>query len=306
MSAERRELGRAACRAGALCGRYSNSNYVLLYQVIEKASGESFQKFVQDNIFIPLGMKDSGFDSAALMERRASPYSRRNGTIVNATYIDPSVQVGGGAICSTTHDLLIWEKALLGGKLLSPGSAKKMLTPFREGRGPGAPYKAGYGMGVYVGATVDGHREIARTGSSAGVVTMMAAYPDDGLFVILLSNSATTPFADIVSKLSSLGLGKAIVLPDERKPVAFNGKLMSRYAGRYQLRPGFVIEIARDADALIARPGSNPAIPLLPESSASFYGKDPDLQVEFKTARGHVTSLVWHINGDILDAPRLP
>jgi CubicO group peptidase (beta-lactamase class C family) len=285
---------------------YSNSNYVLLSQVIEKTSGESFQKFVQDNIFTPLGMKDSGFDSAALMARRASPYSRRNGAIVNATYVDPSVQVGGGAICSTTHDLLIWEKALLDGKLLSPASLKKMLTPLRDARGPGAPYKAGYAMGVYVGTTVDGHREIAHTGSSAGVVTMMAAYPDDRLFVILLSNSATTPFADIVSKLADLGMGKSIILPNERKPVAFDTRTMSRYAGRYQLRPGFVIEIARDGDALIAHPGSNPAIGLLPESSTSFYAKDPDLQVKFKTTQGRVTSLVWHINGDILDAPRLP
>ncbi len=74
---------------------YSNSNYVLLAQVIEKTGSVPFQKFLQDNIFTPLGMNDSGFDSAALMQRLASPYSRRNGAIVNATYIDPSVQAAG-------------------------------------------------------------------------------------------------------------------------------------------------------------------------------------------------------------------
>lgn len=285
---------------------YSNSNYVLLSQVIEKASGQTFQAFVQDNIFTPLGMKDSGFDSSALMGRRASSYSRRNDAIVNATYIDPSAQVGGGAICSTTHDLLVWEEAMLDDKLLSPASWKKMLTPFRDGRGPGAPYKAGYGMGIYVGTTIDGHREISHTGSSAGVVTMMAAYPDDRLVVILLSNIASTPFADIVSKLADLGLGKAIVLPEERKPVAFDGKIMAQYAGRYQLRPGFVIEIAQEGSGLVAHPATLPAIALTPESKTRFYAKDPDLQVEFKPARGRVTSLVWRINGDILDAPRVP
>lgn len=285
---------------------YSNSNYVLLAQVIEKAGGVPFQKFVQANIFTPLGMKDSGFDSDALMARRASPYSRRNGVIVNATYIDPSVQAGGGAICSTTHDLLIWEKALLGGKLLSPASLKKMLTPFRDARGPGAPSKGGYGMGVYAGTNADGRREIAHTGSSAGVITMMAAYPDDNIILILLSNTATTPFADITSKLADLAFGKSIVLPSERKPIAFNAKVMSRYTGRYQLRPGFVIEIAREGDALVAHPGTNPVIPLLPESSTSFYAMDPDLQVNFQIASGNVKSLVWHINGDTLDAPRMP
>jgi CubicO group peptidase (beta-lactamase class C family) len=285
---------------------YSNSNYVLLAQVIEKTGGVPFQKFVKDNIFTPLGMKDSGFDGATLMERRASPYSRRNGTIVNATYIDPSVQVGGGAICSTTHDLLIWEKALLGGKLLSPAALKKMLTPFRNARGPGAPSKGGYGMGVYAGTNADGRREIAHTGSSAGVITLMAAYPDDKIVVILLSNISTTPFADITGKLADLAFGKTIVLPSERKPIAFNAKVMSRYTGRYQLRPGFVIEIAREGDELVAHPGSNPTIALLPESSTSFFALDPDLQVDFNVAVGNATSLVWHINGETLDAPRIP
>ena len=39
---------------------YSNTGYILLGYVIEKVSGGSYEKFVQDNIFTPLGMKDSG------------------------------------------------------------------------------------------------------------------------------------------------------------------------------------------------------------------------------------------------------
>jgi CubicO group peptidase (beta-lactamase class C family) len=285
---------------------YSNSNYVLLSRVIEKAGGMPFPIFLQDNIFKPLTMKDSGFDSAAITERLASPYSRRGGAIVNATYIDPSVQVGGGAIVSTTHDLLTWEKALLGGKLLSPASLKKMLTPFREARGPGAPSKAGYGMGVYVGTNPDRRREIALTGSSAGVVTMMAAYPDDNIVVILLSNTATTPFQDIVSKLSDLAFGKTIILPSERKQVAFQPQVMLRYVGRYQPRPGVVLEIARDGAALTAQFGSNPRIPLYPQSDASFFGRDIDVQVDFNVAGGRAASLVWRVDGIVLNAPRLP
>jgi CubicO group peptidase (beta-lactamase class C family) len=285
---------------------YSNTNYVLLSRVIEKAGGMPFPEFLQDNIFTPLAMKDSGFDSAAIVERLASPYSRRNGAIVNATYIDPSVQVGGGAIISTTHDLLTWEKALLGGKLLSPTSLKKMLAPFRDARGPGAPSKAGYGMGVYVGTNADGRREVAHTGSSAGVVTMMAAYPDDNIVVILLSNTATTPFQGIVSKLSDLAFGKTIILPSERKQVAFQPKVMSRYVGRYQPRPGVVLEIARDGDTLTAQFGNNPKIPLFPQSDAIFFGRDIDVQVDFNVAAGRAASLVWRVDGIVLNAPRLP
>jgi CubicO group peptidase (beta-lactamase class C family) len=285
---------------------YSNTNYLLLGQAIEKTGSVPFAKFIQDNIFAPLGMKDSGFDTSALVERRASGYSSRDGAIVNATYIDASAQYGAGAIYSTTHDLLTWEKALLGGKLLSPASLKKMTTPFRDARGPGAPFKSGYGMGVYVGTMVDGRREISHTGSSSGVITMMSAYPDDKIFVILLSNITTTPFADIASKLADLAFGKTIILPSERKQVAFKPKVMARYAGRYQPRPGVVLEIAQDGGALYAQFGSNPRISLFPQSDSVFFGRDVDVQVDFQVSHGRVPSLIWRVNGDILNAPRIP
>ena len=55
---------------------YSNSGYVLLGYLIEKVSGESYEKFVQENIFGPLGMKDSGYDSnSAIIPRRAAGYA---------------------------------------------------------------------------------------------------------------------------------------------------------------------------------------------------------------------------------------
>ena len=57
---------------------YSNSGYLVLGYVIEKISGGSYAKFVHDNIFKPLGMKDSGYDSnSAIIPRRAAGYSRR-------------------------------------------------------------------------------------------------------------------------------------------------------------------------------------------------------------------------------------
>ena len=53
--------------------KYSNSGYVLLGYLIEKFSQESYSQFVQENIFNPLGMKDSGYDSnSAIVPHRAS------------------------------------------------------------------------------------------------------------------------------------------------------------------------------------------------------------------------------------------
>src|SRR5215472_17898437 len=64
---------------------YSNSGYVLLGYLLEKISGQTYSDFVQQNIFTPLGMKDSGYDSNfAVIERRASGYSRFMNSSVNA------------------------------------------------------------------------------------------------------------------------------------------------------------------------------------------------------------------------------
>jgi CubicO group peptidase (beta-lactamase class C family) len=283
---------------------YSNSNYLLLGAIVERVSGQPYASFVQDNIFTPLGMKDSGAQSTAPIPRHASGYVHRDGMIVKATYSDPSA--GPGAIFSTTHDLLTWERALLDGKLLSPASLKKMMTPFREANGPGAPFKAGYGMGIYVGTAEDGRREISHTGSQPGFVSMIAAYPDDRLFVILLSNIDSTTYADIASKLANVALGKAVILPDEREQIAVNPGMLARYVGRYQLRPGFVIEIVQNGSILEAHPASNPVIAIYPQSQTSFFGRTVDVQVDFQTTGGSASSLIWRVNGDVHKAPRVP
>jgi len=66
---------------------YSNSGYVLLGYLIEKISGQSYEKFVQENIFTPLGMKDSGYDSnsAIILHRAAGYTSGPNGPSMQAS-----------------------------------------------------------------------------------------------------------------------------------------------------------------------------------------------------------------------------
>ena len=103
---------------------YSNSGYVLLGYLLERVSGESYQKFLQDNIFDPLGMKDSGYDSnSAVILRRAAGYVPGKDGPENAGFIHMSIPFSAGALYSTTGDLLRWEQGLFGGKVLSAGFA---------------------------------------------------------------------------------------------------------------------------------------------------------------------------------------
>src|SRR5579872_5293838 len=112
---------------------YSNSGYVLLGYLIERISGQTYPQFVQDNIFTPLGMKDSGYDSnTTVIPHRASGYAPGPHGLTNAGFIHMSVPFSAGALYSTTEDLLKWEEGLFGGKLLSAASLKQMTTPVKN------------------------------------------------------------------------------------------------------------------------------------------------------------------------------
>ena len=112
---------------------YSNSGYVLLGYLIEKITGDSYEKFLRENIFKPLGMKDSGYDSnSAVIPRRATGYDVGKDGYENAGFIHMSVPHGAGGLYSTTEDLLKWQQGLFGGKVLQAASLQKMTTPFKN------------------------------------------------------------------------------------------------------------------------------------------------------------------------------
>lgn len=176
---------------------YSNSGYVLLGYIIERITGDSYERFVQQNIFTPLGMKDSGYDSnTAIIKNRASGYSPGPGGRVNAGFIDMSIPHAAGALYSTTEDLLRWEQGLFGGKLLSPASLQKMTTPAKNN----------YAFGLVV-LSVAGHKTIMHNGGIEGFNTMLAYFPDDKLTVVVLSNMNGPAVDELGQRLGPMALG---------------------------------------------------------------------------------------------------
>jgi len=112
--------------------KYSNSGYILLGYIVEKASGEAYASFLQHNIFGPLDMKDSGVDSnAEIVPRRAVGYRVNGQDLKHAEYIDMSIPFGAGDVYTTTEDLRRWEEGLFRGNILHPESLRKMTTPYK-------------------------------------------------------------------------------------------------------------------------------------------------------------------------------
>ena len=267
---------------------YSNSGYVLLGYLIEKISGQSYKDFIQQNIFTPLGMNDSGYDSnSAVIPHRASGYTPSRNGPVNAGYIDMSIPFSAGALYSTTEDLLRWEQALFGGKVLSAASLKKMTTPFKS------DYACGLGV-----RTVNGHTVIEHAGGIEGFNTQMSYYPDDKLVVVVLGNLNGGAPSDLATKLPAAVHGEKIVLPSERKEIAVAKEVLARYVGTYELTPTFSMTITLEGDQLMEQATRQPKFPLFAESETSFFLKVVDAQIEFsKDDKGEFTFLTLHQGG---------
>ena len=277
---------------------YSNSGYVLLTYLLERISGDTYANFLKENIFTPLGMKDTGVDSnSTIIWHRASGYANNGVRVENAGFVNMTVPQGAGALYSTTEDLLKWEESLFGGKVLKPESLVKMTTPFKN--------DYAFGLGVH---TVNGRKVIDHNGGIEGFSTVLAYYPDDKLTVVVLENitNAASP-GEIANKLAALAHGETVSLPGERKEITLDAKTLGRYVGAYRMDSGAVMLITLENGQLFSKLGNQQAIPIFPESKTMFFPKVVDAELEFAADddQGRPTSLTLHQNGNNISAKRM-
>jgi CubicO group peptidase (beta-lactamase class C family) len=277
---------------------YSNSGYVLLGYLLEKISGQTYGEFLQQNIFTPLNMADTGIESnTAILPERAQGYEPSAHGVRHAGYISMTIPFSAGALYSTTGDLLKWEQGLFGGKVLSAASLAKMTTPF----------KSDYGFGLIV-VTKDGHKFITHGGGIEGFNTSLNFYPDDKIVVIVLGNlSGGTP-DQIANALGKVALGQPVTLISERKEVSVAPPVLADYAGTYQMSPTLNNVISVKDGHLVTKLGTQPEFPLFAESDTKFFLKVVDAQVEvFRDPATHaVTHMTIYQNGAEHEAKKLP
>src|SRR5688572_29977769 len=90
---------------------YNNSGYFLLGAIIEKVTGKSYEQALKENVFEPLGMKNTGYDHFdTLIEKRATGYQKTANGFINAPYLDMSIPYAAGSLYSTVEDLYLWDQ----------------------------------------------------------------------------------------------------------------------------------------------------------------------------------------------------
>jgi len=185
---------------------YSNSGYILLGYVVERVSGVSYARFLQANIFDPLQMRDSGYDSnTPTLPEHASGYLSAHNPPV---YIDMSEVYAAGALYSTIEDLYRWDQALAAHRLVSPQTSDAMFTAYVTCPAGGCALASdlGYGYGWFL-ARESGRTLIYHLGHIDGFLTYNGFYSQDSVDVVLLSNLETTAVLSISVHLGAMALG---------------------------------------------------------------------------------------------------
>jgi len=173
---------------------YSGLGYFILARVIEKVTGGTYDAFLKENIFTPLGMGDTGSDHPEpTIANRASGYAYSEGHLENAPTLYMPIFSGGGNLYSTVEDLLRWDQALYSAKVISRKSFEAMTTPVRNNYGYGWDMSEGFG-----------HRVMAHGGGLPGFTAFIARYVDDQITIIVLSNVTNIPANQVGKELAAI------------------------------------------------------------------------------------------------------
>src|SRR5277367_780853 len=193
---------------------YTNTGFNIATILIERAlgNGQTFEEFTRAAIFEPLQMTHTRWrdDFRAVVPNRALAYGLRAGSWIQDTPVENII--GAGGMLSTVGDWLLWNENFTHAKVGGPEIVKMQQTPAVLSSGKTISYAAGLTVGAF-----DGFREVSHGGSTGGYRTWLGRYPDKGVSVAVMCNSAQAYPTELGRETARLWTG-GVAAP---KPAAF-------------------------------------------------------------------------------------
>jgi CubicO group peptidase (beta-lactamase class C family) len=211
--------------------QYSNCGYQLLAYLIERVSGQSYSAYLEEHIFTPAGMDDSGISlSTEESESMAKGYRLLAGSLVAQPAIDMSVVTGSGSIYATAEDLYQLDRALEGGALVKQQTRMKI---FQDQTALDGDIRYGYGWEIadWKGLPLFHHGGYLISGYSGEWLKI----PNHDLVVIVLNNTPANNLFQVAKVLAAITMGDFYSLPIKADPIQLDPGVLLEYEGEYQL-----------------------------------------------------------------------
>ena len=181
---------------------YGDTGYYLLGLLIEKLAGKSYERFLSERIFAPLGMNDTRLISyTEIVPNRADGYSFQNGSFRHARRFEIN-EFSNAGLVSTVLDMAKFDRALDGEKLLKKATLEQMWTNAKLNNGERVTsYGLGFGLTPFRGRKRVGHSG----GGGLGFASSFTRFIDEKVTVIVLTNADQEGFVinDIANELAS-------------------------------------------------------------------------------------------------------
>ncbi len=253
---------------------YSNAGYSLLGAILEQLTGASYETFLRERLFLPVGMQDTGYILAGWDNARLAVGYRGDetwGTVLGRPLADDgpfwALRANGG-IHSTTADMLLWGRALIRGELLSSQSMQTYWAQHvDEGFGD-----SHYGYGWVVRQGPGEKRLITHNGGNGILFADMAIFPDDEVVIVLQTNVvADWPVAQSMLETIALRLFEGEAYPRVPKVANVDPAEVTPLTGNYIIGEGarkLVFVVTAEGTELTVTPGTPMTFTLLHSTRA--------------------------------------
>ena len=234
---------------------YSNTAYVVLSYVVEKAAGMPFAEFVTKRLLQPAGMKNSGVFSYEKPNRLASGYTHGDlgweKTLAGVALTDghlkklplPTLtsQHGDAMLYSTLDDLERWSRIMDGSSLVPKAEVDEIFTPGLQS----------YGYGWFVGQGFN-RKRARHNGMLPGYLTDFIKFPDDKITIVIFSNLDRSRLGSIARDVTAITLGTGYDLPVRGKVIKISPGQIASLEGDYKMANGNSLNIKNEPDFLTA------------------------------------------------------
>lgn len=181
---------------------YSNTGYILLATIIENITGTSFGDFIEEKIFLPLGMTNSFVITPETFSSKSNrAYGYRSRTELH-DHNSCNYTNGDDGIYSSIYDLRNLDKVFTTDILLNEKSRKKLLRPVKVKSGKEIFYSYGWQIMETSYGTALSH-----TGSWTGFRSAIRYYPKNNILIVILSNFSDIPREELLERAEKEAFG---------------------------------------------------------------------------------------------------
>ncbi|MDR7856761.1 serine hydrolase [Tissierella sp.] len=281
---------------------YNNTNYLILGILIEKLSEMTYEDYLHENIFVPIGMNNTGVSYGKDKDLYdATAYSG----YLDLVPIDDEILLRGahaaGSMYSTVEDLYRWDQVLYTEKLVKNETKDQIFKEHIAMPGAGS-----YGYGWMISDSGIG-KIIFHGGNTLGLTANIVRLIDVDLTIIILSNTGYYDTTKLTNTLTSIALGGPYELPETLVEFKIeDADLYNKYVGEYELAPQVIYTITREENRIFAQLTGQEKFEIFPTSETEFFYKVVDAKIKFiKDVEGNVTSLILYQSGMEMPATKV-